>query len=373
MHIKESPEDTMEKKDTLVLSVVVVVVAVAIILVLWTVFISEDGVLPIPGGNGNGATSIERTEWAFEITQIKDMNIQDYFGEGVVIGIVDSGIDVSHPDLDHINITAWADYVNQRSSPYDDNGHGTNMAGILAAKGEIRGIAPDVSMVVAKAIDADGSGSDSDVAEGIQFCIDNEADVICLSLGGRARFLNLGDETAAAVNQAIDLGIFVVAAAGNDGEDDDGDVASPAVVQGVIAVGAIDANKNIASFSSIGNNEGEIPGYQIWDFTEPEDPNKKPELVAPGVDITSTHIQYDYVKGSGTSQATAFVSGALVLLMQANPDYQREGLLGGDSDAIYQIKNHLMNTALESPGQESPHDPHYGYGLIQIADTDELL
>lgn len=363
----------MDKKNTVALSVVVVVVAVVVILVLWMVFTSEDGGIPFIDGNGNGGTSIERTEWAFTDTQISVLNDQDHFGEGVIIGIVDSGIDASHPDLDHINITAWADYVNQRSNPYDDNGHGTHIAGIIAAKGEIRGAAPEVSMVVVKVINADGSGSDSVVAEGIRFCIDNEADVICLSLGGTARFLNLGDDTAAACNQAIDRGIFVVAAAGNDGEDDDGDVASPAVVQGVIAVGAIDENKNIASFSSIGNNEGEIPGYQFWDLTEPEDPNKKPELVAPGVDITSTHLEKGYAKASGTSQATAFVSGALVLLLDAKPDYQREGLLGGDSDVIYQIKNHLMSTALECPGQESPHDPYYGYGLIQIADTVKLL
>ena len=363
----------MEKKNVVALSVVVVVVAVAIILVLWMVFSSEDGGIPFIDGNGNGGTSVERTEWAFEITQIKDMNNQDYFGESVIIGIVDSGIDTSHPDLDHINIHAWADFVDEEPEPYDDNGHGTHIAGIITAKGEIRGAAPEVSLVVAKAIDADGSGSDSVVAEGIRFSIDNGADVICLSLGGTARFLNLGDDTAAACNQAIDMGIFVVAAAGNDGEDDDGDVASPAVVQGVIAVGAIGENKNIASFSSIGNNEGEVPGYQFWDLTEPEDPNKKPELVAPGVDITSTHLEKGYAKASGTSQATAFVSGALVLLLDANPDYQREGLLGGDSDVIYQIKNHLMSTALESPGQESPHDPYYGYGLIQIADTDKLL
>jgi subtilisin family serine protease len=363
----------MEKRNAIALSVVIIVVAVVIILVLWMVFSHEDGSIPLFDGNGNGGTSIERTEWAFTITQISEMNDKDYFGESVIIGIVDSGIDLNHPDLDHINITAWTDLVNQRSSPYDDNGHGTHIAGIIAAKGEIQGIAPDVSMVVVKAIDADGSGSDSIVAEGIQFCIDNEADVICLSLGGKARFLNLGDETAAACNQAIDMGIFVVAAAGNDGEDDDGDVASPAVVEGVIAVGAIDKNKNIASFSSIGNNEGEIPGYQFWDLTEPEDPNKKPELVAPGVDITSTYLEKGYAKASGTSQAAAFVSGGLVLLLDANPDYQREELLGGDSDAIYQIKNHLMSTALTPSDYESPHDPHYGYGLIQIADTDELI
>ncbi len=363
----------MDKKVAVAIFIVAIVLAAIVIIILIRSLGTNNGGIPFIDGNGNGGPSVKRTEWAFTDTQISDLNDDEFFGNDVIVGIVDSGIDISHPDLQHINIVAWYDLVNQKQEPYDDNGHGSHIAGIISAKGEITGIAPDVGMVVVKAIDADGSGSDSVVAQGIQFCIDNGADVICLSLGGKARFLNLGDETAGACNDAIDQGIYVVAAAGNDGEDDDGDVASPAVVQGVIAVGAIDKNKNIASFSSIGNNEGEIPGYQFWDITEPDDPNKKPELVAPGVEITSTYLDKEYALVSGTSQSTAFVSGAIVLLLDAKPKYQREGELGGDSDAVYQLKDTLMNTALKCPPQSQPHDDHYGYGLIQIADANDLM
>jgi len=191
-------------------------------------------------------------------------------------------------------------------------------------------------------------------------------------LGGKPRFLNLGDNTAQACEDAIDQGVFVVAAAGNDGEDDDGEVASPATVDGVIAVGAVDEDKNIAPFSSEGNNEGEIPGYQFWDLTEPDDPNKKPELVAPGVEIVSTWLDKEYRIASGTSQATAFVAGGVVLILDADPEYQREGDSGGDADAVTQFKNVFMDTAEKWPGQDT-HDDRYGYGLINVEDAEGRL
>jgi subtilisin family serine protease len=359
----------MDKKVPLITAVIAVIIVIIIILA-WVVFTdTENGI--IPGLNGNDEPTIERTEWAFKITEIKDLNEKDFFGEGVIIGIVDSGIDISHPDLDHINVTAWADYVNGGSEPYDDNGHGTHIAGIIAALGEIKGIAPKVDMVVVKAISSSGSGSDSDVAEGIRFAVDNGADVICLSLGGQPRFLNLGDETAQACNEAVDQGVYVVAAAGNDGDDgDDGDVASPAIVERVIAVGAVDEDENIASFSSIGDNDGEIPGLQWWDLTETDDPHKKPELGAPGIEIVSTFLDDGYATANGTSQATAFVAGGIVLLLEAHPEYQREGGLGGDPDTVILMKDIFMNTAKENPNQNSPHDDHYGYGLVQFEDAE---
>ncbi len=361
----------MEKKNIVTLAIFIVAVIVLISLV-WLMFTgSDNGIIPWPD-NGNGG-HIDRTEWAFEITQIKDMNTDGYEGEGVVIGIVDSGIDTSHPDLDHINITAWADYVNERSEPYDDNGHGTHIAGIIAASGEIEGISPKVKMIVVKAISASGSGSDSDVADGIRFAVDNGADVICLSLGGRARFLNLGDETAQACEYAVSQGVFVVAAAGNDGEDDDGDVSSPATVDDVIAVGAIDENKAIASFSSQGDNDGLSPILPNPPDTDRQDPDKKPELVAPGIDIVSTYTDGEYAKASGTSQATAFVAGGIVLLLDANPQYQREGAVGGSSTAVNHLKETFMDTAEKYPGQDTPHDDHYGYGLIQVEDAERGL
>jgi subtilisin family serine protease len=358
----------MEKRSFAILGAIVVII-VAILLILWVMISGSDNGLPfIPNGD-NGGTQIDRTEWAFEVTQIKDMNKDDYKGEGIVVGIVDTGIDPSHPDLDHINITGWMDNVNSRAEPYDDQGHGTHIAGIIAAQGEIDGVAPDVKLVVVKAISSGGSGSDSDVADGIDYCVEKGADVICLSLGGMARLLNIGDSTAAACEDAIDAGVYVVAAAGNDGEDDDGDVSSPAVVDGVIAVGAIDEDKRLASFSSIGDNDGILP----FPIDDREDPDKKPELVAPGVDIVSTYLEEGYATASGTSQATAFVAGCIAILLDADSHYKRDGGSGGDSDAITQVKNALMNSAEKLSGQDTPHDDHYGYGLIKIKDTEARL
>jgi serine protease AprX len=359
----------MENRRTVILGILIIAVVTLVFLVWLMLSETDNGIIPWPDGN-NGGPQIERTEWAFEITQIKDLNNEGYDGEGVIIGIVDSGIDLAHPDLDHINVTAWVDYVNEEPEPYDDHGHGTHIAGIIAAQGDIDGIAPKVDMVVVKAISSGGSGSDSDVARGIDFCVDHGADVICLSLGGRARKFNIGDETANACEDAIAQGVFVVAAAGNDGDDPkDKDVESPATVEKVIAVGAVDENKVIASFSSIGDNDGFTP----FPFDDRKDPDKKPELVAPGVDIVSTWLNKKYAEASGTSQSTAFVAGCIVLLLNANPEYQREGSSGGSSDTVNQVKNVFMNTAEELFGQDTPHDDYYGYGLINVKDADNAL
>lgn len=356
----------MDKKQVAILFAMVIVVVVLLFLIWVILSGSENGIILIP--DSDNRQQIERTEWAFEYTQITDMNDMGYYGENVVIGIVDSGIDIEHPDLDHINITAWADYVNGRQDPYDDNGHGTQIAGIIAAKGEIDGIAPEVKMVVVKAISSDGSGSDSDVADGINFCVNNGADVICLSLGG-GRLYILGTEAEYACNDAIDQGVFVVAAAGNDGEDSsDEDVASPATVEDVIAVGAIDEDKKIASFSSVGDNDGYSPRIPNPPDTDRQDPDKKPELVAPGVEIISTGLDNEYTIGSGTSQSTAFVAGGIVLLLDAHPEYQRR-----DRDTVSQFKTYFMNEAEKLSGQETPHDDHYGYGLVKIKNVNNHL
>ena len=349
-----------------------IIVAIAVILILLAVAMlssdSDNGFSLLPD-NGD-EEPIERTEWAYTVTEIKNLNDLGYNGEGVVVGIVDTGIDTSHPDLDHINVIAWMDYVNGRSEPYDDGGHGTMMAGIVAANGEIDGTAPQVDMVVVKAISSSGSGSSEDVATGIDFCVENGADVICLSLGGRGRRFNLGDDTVQACERAIAEGVYVVAAAGNDGEDsNDRDVDSPATAEDVIAVGAIDENKQIAPFSSVGDNDGTTPFP--WD--DRSDPDKKPELVAPGVDIVSTYPDEKYATGSGTSQATAFVAGCIALLLDASPEWQREGNSGGDASAIDHFKDVLMETAQKLSDQDAPHDDYYGYGLIQVKDAEAGL
>lgn len=309
---------------------------------------------------------VENPTWAYEMTQIYDLNSMGYSGEGVVVAIIDSGIDMNHPELKNARIIAWKDLINGLTTPYDDEGHGTAVAGVLCADGRLQGGAKNVSLIVVKAIDEYGSGKDSDVAEAVRFALDpngdgdyrDGADIISLSLGG-GRIPILGTKTEKAVKEAISWGTFVVAAADNDGEDDDGDVASPGSVKGVIAVGAISENGTIASFSSMGDNDGNIIPPRAPRF----DPNKKPEVVSPGVNISVLALNGEYSVESGTSISTAFVTCVLALILQAEPQYQME--YNDGETTIYLLKEKIMETAMKLDGQEIPHDDHYGYGLIR--------
>ena len=178
--------------------------------------------------------------WAFDMTQINRLHKLGFDGSGVTIGIVDTGVDSYHQEFDISSFVAWNDSINEKSEYYDDSDHGTHIAGILVSKGSfqgllsgvnIQGIAPGVQLIVAKSISRNdcvyGGGDENSIADGIKFCIDNGADIICLSFGKNPEELILKDDgnTALACIQAINEGIFVVAPAGNDGQNDDGDVA----------------------------------------------------------------------------------------------------------------------------------------------------
>ena len=313
----------------------------------------------------------ERSEWAYEKTQIKAMNDAGYKGKGVTIGIVDTGVNLDHPDLRSMNVVAWIDYVNDNPEPYDDGGHGTHVAGIMAADGEMSGAAPDADYVVAKALSGDGDGDDGTVADAIDWCVDQGADVICLSLGGPAILPRLGEESGLAARDAINQGVVVVSAAGNDEEDpnDGSDVQRPANVDQVIAVGAVDEDLKIARFSESGDNDGITP----LPFDDRQDPDKKPEVVAPGVEIRSTSLGDTYAIMSGTSQATPFVASGIALVLEANPQYKRDGSSGGNSNAVETIKEAVMRGAYATQWQDTPHDDRYGYGLFRAAETSANL
>ena len=163
-------------------------------------------------------------------------------GSGVLVCIVDSGIELGHPDLDHLTLAGWLDVIDNRTEPYDDEGHGTAMAGIIVARDGLRGNAQGVDLLVAKAIDEMGTGTDSSIAEAVDWCVEEQADIISLSLGGEQGFSFAGfssDELEDSVQDALDEGVFVIAAAGNDGQDDDGDVSSPGSLEDVICVGGV--------------------------------------------------------------------------------------------------------------------------------------
>ncbi len=319
-------------------------------------------------------TDITCSEWACDVTQVDEMNALGYTGEGIVIGIVDSGIDTSHPDIHADSVLLWKDFVNDRDEPYDDDGHGTAMAGIIIADGSLQGVANDAKLIVVKAIDSDGLGDPADVVAGIEFCMDpngdgdlsDGADIISLSLGGaESKRFWVTDEVSLAAREATEKGIFVVASAGNDGLNDDGDVESPATEELVIAVGAIDSELVIADFSSIGDNDGR-PRTTSDDR---EDPNMKPEIVAPGVRIATTYLDQGYVDVDGTSPAAAFVSGSLALLLEAHPKY----MIDTGPERVIELKNILMETSEKLDGQDTPHDDHYGYGLIKVRSAKEAM
>ena len=165
-------------------------------------------------------------------------------GEGVKVCIVDSGIALDHSDFEGLKLSAWRDFVNQRETPYDDHGHGTSMAGILVANGWLKGVAKDVDLLVAKALGSDGSGNDEVVAQAIDWCVAEGANIVSLSLGGAPDVLpftiGTGRNSGDAANDAVGAGVVVVAAAGNDGgAEDDGDVAHPSSEAVVIAVGGV--------------------------------------------------------------------------------------------------------------------------------------
>ncbi|MED6296967.1 MAG: S8 family serine peptidase, partial [Candidatus Thermoplasmatota archaeon] len=175
------------------------------------------------------------------------------------------------------------------------------------------------------------------------------------------------DELEDAVNRAINQGIYVVAAAGNDGGDnDDGDVSSPGSVEDVICVGAIDTDGSMWRNSSQGDNNGDLMSL-TWPRS---DPDKKPELVAPGERIPMLNAQIGdtnslYAWGSGTSGATVWVTGALAHMLEHRPDLAHNGSSGGERQTVEDVKQWIRESVVPQDGQ-SGHDDYYGYGRLQV-------
>ena len=317
----------------------------------------------------NNPFAIRPTAGALEAQEVYgeliQTNIKDLDGTGVRVCIVDSGIDTTHKDLSGMNLVAWRDFVNNQEQPYDDQGHGTSMAGILVADGWMEGVAPKVELVVAKALSGNGTGDDGVVADAIDWCVDQNVQIISLSLGGAPGLIPFsifgGRDSSDAADDAIDQGIVVIAAAGNDGgPDDDGDVAHPSSERLVISVGGHTEDGSHWSGSSTGDNNGNL----IPLILPRQDPHKKPEVVAPaeGVPVINNDGTWSIV--DGTSAATVFVTGAIALLLEAVPSLAANET-SGSSDSVIQIKQAIMDTSKPLPGQDG-HDDDYGYGMLQI-------
>jgi serine protease AprX len=277
-----------------------------------------------------------------------------YNGEGVTVAVIDTGV-APHYDLTRPNnrIIGFKDFVNNRTSPYDDNGHGTHVAGIIAgngysSRGKYVGVAPKSNILAIKALDAEGSGNTSNIISAISYIVNTKdtygTKVINLSIGSPANSSCKKDPLCRAVIEAMNKGITVVVAAGNSGPNN-GTILSPGINPNVITVGASNDNRTvdiaddtIASFSSRGPT---IEGAS------------KPDLVAPGVNINSlSNIQLDgYESSSGTSMATPFVAGSAALLLEKEKSLSPK-----------EVKKKLMNSCVNlNDSRESQ-----GAGLLDL-------
>ncbi|MBL8100279.1 MAG: S8 family serine peptidase [Anaerolineales bacterium] len=245
----------------------------------------------------------------------------------VTIAILDSGVELSHPDL-FVRILPGYDFVNNDNDPQDDNGHGTHVAAIAAASSNngvgIAGVNWGTNILPVKVLNASGNGTYANVAAGIVWATDYGVQVINLSLGGATPSFLLSD----AVDYAYNHGVTLVASTGNAGSPA---VLYPAAYSAVIAVGATDSSNAWAGFSNYG----------------PE-----VDVVAPGADIYSAYPGGGYGYRSGTSMSAPHVSGLAAILW---------GIPGNGPASVRSI---IESTArdLGSPGW----DPYFGNGLIQM-------
>lgn len=308
------------------------------------------------------------SEWAYEDSGIRALQENGNFGEGTRVCIVDTGIDISHPEFSGVNLVGFRDFYASNSNETRDIGyesHGTLMAGLLVSNDSFIGAAPGVSLSVAIALGPSGkSTNERMVSQAIRWCrISQNADIISLSLGSEpGSWVPSSSETIDAVNEALGDGIFVVAAAGNaDDDSNNSDVSTPASIEGVISVGAHgkDGNpwRDTASGSDVDPFSGEERSF----------PNQKPEILAPGVllwSCISTEYSPPYAYSSGTSDSTVLVTGALALILNLYGDEiaGEDGKI--DSHEMSLVKVALAKSARSAPGQIYAHDDRMGYGLL---------
>lgn len=258
---------------------------------------------------------------------------RDTQGQGVNVAILDTGIDAEHPDLAGA-IDEVRDFSGSRFGPADRQGHGTHVAGTVAARNNdvgVIGLAPRCRLLIGKVLGDDGSGASSAVAAGIDWAADSGADILSLSLGSPEP----SDDIYNAIRRAVAKGKFVICAAGNDGRDNS--VNYPGRWLETVAVGAVDRDGVVTRFSSRG----------------PE-----VDIAAPGQDILSTYLGGGYARLSGTSMATPFVTGVVALMLA------KHRLHGGQTPIRDQVQllEHLRRTATDAGPRGD--DPAYGSGLI---------
>ncbi|MDZ5473798.1 S8 family peptidase [Bacillus sp. 31A1R] len=266
----------------------------------------------------------EITNWGSVPTKVTEAHQLGYSGKGVKISILDTGVTQNHPDLD---LSGGQSFVPYTTNYEDDHGHGSYVAGLIGAKHNnigIKGIAPGSEIYSLKTLDSKRKGNFEDIVKAIEWSIDNKMDIIHFSWSTEI----YSPELEAALNRAYENGILIVGSAGNTNRD----VRYPAKFDSVIAVSAINQNIEKAGFSCFG----------------PEI-----ELAAPGVSMYSLDESHLYSTSSGTTLASAHVTGILALLKERFPEKSN-----------IDLRQLLQSTALDLG--EVGRDSHFGYGLVQV-------
>jgi len=291
-------------------------------------------------------------QWHYDIINLPAAWNETTGDNNIIVAVLDTGVDLNHPDLEDSLVEGW-DFVDNDSQPMDENGHGTHVAGTIAAvTNNLTGVAGvnwggtfGTKIMPLRVLDANGVGSTYDIAKAIVYATEHGAKVINMSFGG--------DSSSTLVEQAADYayynGVVLVASSGNESANT---ISYPAAHNSVIAVGAVRYDKQLAYYSNYGPEQ---------------------ELVAPGGDMTvdqngdgyldgilstyyatrTSHSEYTFLQG--TSMAAPHVSGVVALLMARGFTEPNE------------IRQILKNTAedLGDPG----FDEYYGYGLVNPYDA----
>lgn len=300
-------------------------------------------------GTATSWTGVQAARSEFGVSGDRDGNPTSYSKTDVVVAIIDTGIDATHVDLDGGKVIGWKDVINGRTTPYDDHGHGTHVASIVAGTGEgnstYTGVAPGAALVGIKVLNSGGSGTTSGIISGIDWMIQNKS-----TYGIRIGNMSLGssgssdgtDSLSQAVNNAVANGIIMVVAAGNSGPATY-TIGSPAAAANAITVGALyDPGEKgwvLAEFSSRGPTaDGRI----------------KPDICTPGRNITAARANSvnGYITYSGTSMATPFMAGVIALMLDANYSLT-------DS----QVKNIIYSSSNVKDFGPAGKDIDFGYGI----------
>jgi subtilisin len=256
----------------------------------------------------------------WEITAFSLPNAWQYTkGEGVVIAVLDTGVDLNHDDLAE-NLLPGKNFINPNKPPADDNGHGSHVTGIICALNNAHGmvgVAPKAKVIPIKVLNEKGSGELINVANGIRWAADQGVDFITMSLGAPNPMKVIED----AILYAESKGCVTFCAAGNAGKTHQ--IFYPAAYSQVIGIGAIDKNFDRASFSCTGPD---------LDF------------LAPGVEIISTVPENWYAKLSGTSMANPFAVGVAALLLSHKRNKKTNTPLKNNKDYIELLKQYTIPT-----------------------------